>query len=507
MRTSRVAARRRLVAIRRSVRPAWRNKLPHAPVPAAIFSYIKDVCSSKRGQWSGRSRSSVDPFVADPPPVPDLVPGTDHLAFEVVSYLLGAASVRMSQGRGLAISKETFIELGADPQEVSLQVSQLVVLGVLERTWQAVRKRDPRTGMFIATSARYTLSTFLRREILNSSDVRVFSTWWDAANHRPPYSSQPSGQLDPTVVRPGDPELADAIAGLQQVGLQFDGLACRRWLRAQQRSMPSNKFEHRLWFAAGLVDGLNYVRYRIAASGRVQSFGRSPLQHTPRDMRQFFKPPEGRVFLDFDFGSQEVYLIAAMSGDEKLLEALSTDVYARMARLFRVDRDQAKSMVHGRNYGGTPYALAQGAFDTPLPDKAQVAAARKLCKYMAFLFPTSTRWLESQASLINARSPRTAYTQLGYPRVLGQDDRARNEGVSHMVQGTGAQILWTILELLPAALGGSAVVVLPMHDGLLVEVDQGDVDRVERVVRRVMDQAVRQVFPGLRIPIKMKVGW
>jgi DNA polymerase I len=130
--------------------------------------------------------------------------------------------------------------------------------------------------------------------------------------------------------------------------------------------------------------GLKFLKHVSPVTGRIHTSihqlkdtGRtsstSPnLQNIKRDgpFRAAFKCPEGYVFVGADYSSQEVRILAELSNDSKMIEALNSggDFHLQTAKIAFNDetltkeseeRQQAKSITFLLAYGGGPSKLAQ----------------------------------------------------------------------------------------------------------------------------------------------------
>jgi hypothetical protein len=132
-------------------------------------------------------------------------------------------------------------------------------------------------------------------------------------------------------------------------------------------------------------------------------------------MRGLIKPPEGYGLAYIDFGSQEIGIAAALSGDELMAKGYEDgDPYisfAKAAKLVPQDatkathkpiRDRCKSVVLGVNYGMGPDALAAQAGITP-------AEAKELLHLHKDTYKSFWRWSEDivSAAMINNHQLKT----------------------------------------------------------------------------------------------------
>ena len=216
-------------------------------------------------------------------------------------------------------------------------------------------------------------------------------------------------------------------------------------------------------------------------------------------LRGLIKPSAGRTLAYVDWKTQEVVIAAALSGDQALLDAVSSGdpylAFAKMAGLVPPDatkqshkaiRDLCKTCVLGTNYGMQAPSLA-------LRTGLSVIEAQDLLHRLAQTFPVFTAWAEhvtavgqlaGYLSTVFGWTLQTAYT----PRATA----LRN----FPMQANGAEMLRLACCL---ATERGVEVCAPVHDALLVE---GDADRMGDILeatRTAMAEASRVVLGGLEV--------
>jgi hypothetical protein len=222
-------------------------------------------------------------------------------------------------------------------------------------------------------------------------------------------------------------------------------------------------------------------------------------------LRGLIQPPPGRALVYVDWSAQEVGIVAALSGDEKLQAALhSGDVYlafAKSAGLAPADatreshedvRSMCKVLVLAMNYGMSPATLAARL-------GIGTAEARSLQQLLQRTYPRFTQW--SQEAV-------WAGTLLGYVEtVFGWPQRGTYETRSTVLrnfpaQANGAELLRLATVL---ATHRGIAVAAPVHDALLVEGPADQIVDVATATRRAMADASRIVLDGFEIATDAKV--
>ncbi len=252
----------------------------------------------------------------------------------------------------------------------------------------------------------------------------------------------------------------------------------------------------------------------IAATGRLSS-SHPNLQNIPvrraegREIRKAFVAGEGYgVLLVADYSQIELRILAHLSGDDGLLSAFASreDIHATTAaKVFEVPlaevdgglRDRAKAVNYGLAYGLTAYGLAQQLGIAP--DEAQAIVDAYFAR-----FPGVRSFLDDAV----ADATRDGYTTTMFGRRrylpdLRSDDRNRRQMAERMalnapIQGTAADVIKLAMIDLARALDHhelGARLLLQVHDEVILEVPEGEVDRPRAVVEEVLSSVAELAVP------------
>src|SRR5215204_5127558 len=288
------------------------------------------------------------------------------------------------------------------------------------------------------------------------------------------------------------------------------------------------------WFKQAYHDGRVYPAWwQIGTStGRVASGSKNEApnaQNIPGAYRKFFVAPEGRAFVDADYSQIEVRILAKMLNEERLLkiygrpedEAESGDVYrATAAYMLGVDaeavtkdqRNLAKAIVLGMNYGLSAYGLPQYAF-TNLGIKDMTTEEAE--EYVAAFYDLYPKIHEYHDGVLAELNELGSVEQATLSGRLRSEIRARNEAINAPVQGTSADILKRAMALVYHRLKTypDAFVIASIHDELLVECNEGDAEAVKDIVEGAMleaaDEIVNSGEPRVKIEVEATIskGW
>ncbi len=286
---------------------------------------------------------------------------------------------------------------------------------------------------------------------------------------------------------------------------------------AKLKSTYTDKLPRMVHSQTGRVH-TNYAQ-AVAVTGRLSSTDPN-LQNIPvrtaegRRIREAFIAPPGSRIMSADYSQIELRIMAHLSGDPSLVEAFAKgeDVHRHTAsEVFDTPRDQvtseqrryAKVINFGLIYGMSAFGLAQNL------DIERSAAASYMDKYFA-RYPGVARYMES--TRMDARE--RGYVETVFGRRLWLPDirssnQARRQGAERQainapMQGTAADLIkmamvavqgWLEREKLATKL------IMQVHDELVFEVPEREVDQVKPGVERLMMEVAQ-----LSVPLVVDAG-
>jgi DNA polymerase-1 len=253
----------------------------------------------------------------------------------------------------------------------------------------------------------------------------------------------------------------------------------------------------------------------VAATGRLSS-SEPNLQNIPirteegRRIRQAFVAPAGRVILAADYSQIELRIMAHLSGDAGLTGAFAEglDVHrATAAEVFETTLDgvtddqrrSAKAINFGLIYGMSAFGLSrQLGIDRK---DAQAYIDRYFERYPGVRdYMDRTRAQAADDGYVETLFGRRLY--LPEIRVQNQQRRqaAERTAINAPMQGTAADIIKRAMIAVDAWLadaGFDALMVMQVHDELVFEVAEGDVDALAEGVCARMESAAELAVPLL----------
>jgi DNA polymerase I-like protein with 3'-5' exonuclease and polymerase domains len=260
------------------------------------------------------------------------------------------------------------------------------------------------------------------------------------------------------------------------------------------------------------------------STGRVASGERNVApnaQNLPKSHRKFFVAPEGRVFVDADYSQIEVRVLAKMLNEERLLrvygrledDAQSGDVYRTTAAYLlgveaeavtKAQRNLAKAIVLGMNYGLSAYGLPQYAFTNLGIKDMTTEEAEEYVESFYDLYPKIRDFHDDTLDTLEEMGSVDQRTLTGR---LRDEITNRNEAINAPIQGTSADVLKRAMALAYGRLKAfdDAFVVASIHDELLVECNEGDAEAVAGVVEASMLEAADEILNADEPRVKIEV--
>lgn len=248
----------------------------------------------------------------------------------------------------------------------------------------------------------------------------------------------------------------------------------------------------------------------ITATGRLSSTEPN-LQNIPmrmelgRRIRKVFVPADGCVFMDADYSQIELRVLAHMSGDAQLIEAyqLDEDIHRITAsKVFNtpledvtdLQRRNAKAVNFGIVYGISSFGLSQDLSISPKEAKVYIDEYFKTYPGIkTFLDQTVADAKENGycQSLFGRRRP--------VPELKSSNFMQRSFGeriaMNSPIQGTAADIIKLAMLHVFNALrnnGLKSKLILQIHDELLIETREPEVEQVRKILAEEMQNATLQ---------------
>lgn len=256
----------------------------------------------------------------------------------------------------------------------------------------------------------------------------------------------------------------------------------------------------------------------VTTTGRISSTEPN-LQNIPtrlplgREIRKVFKPKDGYVFLDADYSQIELRVLAHLSEDQTLIDAYhkDSDIHAITAsEVFGVPmsdvdslmRRKAKAVNFGIVYGISSFGLGQDL------DISRKEAEQYIAKYFE-TYGNVKSFMDN--TVADAKSNGYTTTIFGrrrpIPELSSSNFMTRSFGeraaMNSPIQGTAADIIKIAMIRVKKALETADLkskLVLQVHDELLIETANDELEQVKEILVREMEQAAK-----LRVPLIVDV--
>jgi DNA polymerase-1 len=257
----------------------------------------------------------------------------------------------------------------------------------------------------------------------------------------------------------------------------------------------------------------------VAATGRLSSDNPN-LQNIPirsengRLIRKGFIAKPGQLLLSADYSQVELRILAHFSNDPTMIKSFQNniDIHTQTAaeimnknlnEVTSSDRSKAKAVNFGLMYGQSSFGLA-----------ASLKISRKEARdYITMYFERFSK-VKAFLDELRERCEKTGYaeTLMGRKRFL-PDINSQNRTIKSMaervainspIQGTAADMIKIAMKNIDTQLLQKSLkskMLLQVHDELIFEVYENEIDMMKAIVREQMENAVE-----LKVPLKVDIG-
>ncbi|KAM6960389.1 DNA polymerase nu [Tautogolabrus adspersus] len=295
--------------------------------------------------------------------------------------------------------------------------------------------------------------------------------------------------------------------------------------------MMSKNYISSTWHQTSVVTG------RISAKHpNFQALPRQPLQITKKHYiqgkeeevvtvhpRAMFIPQDGWTFLSADFCQVELRLLAHLSCDPELLRIFinpRADVFAMLASQWKgvsegevtsEDREHAKRIVYSVVYGAGRERLSGIlGVSAEQASRFQDSFLQTYREVQTFIQKTIQQ-CHKQGYVLSIMGRRRTLPNINSPD-WGVRMQAERQAVNFVVQGSAADLckmaMIRIFNLVSSSSALSARLLAQLHDELLFEVEDSQVEQFAALVRSIMEsmQHIDQHGVHLKVPLKVAVS-
>ena len=257
----------------------------------------------------------------------------------------------------------------------------------------------------------------------------------------------------------------------------------------------------------------------VAQTGRLSSTNPN-LQNIPvrsdmgEKVRKAFIAKPGKLLLSADYSQVELRLLAHFSQDPTMLKSFqdNLDIHAQTAsevlgipltQVTSRDRSMAKTVNFGLMYGQSSFGLASTLKIT------RTAAKAYIDRYFT-RFSSIKTFLDT----LKDKAEQTGYAETLHGRKRFLPDihsqnrtikaQAERMAINSPIQGTAADIIKLAMIAIDSEMTAKQMksqMLLQVHDELIFEVDESELEVMKELVQRGMENVV-----SLRVPLKVDVG-
>ncbi|MDQ3041147.1 MAG: DNA polymerase I [Acidobacteriota bacterium] len=263
----------------------------------------------------------------------------------------------------------------------------------------------------------------------------------------------------------------------------------------------------------------SHLNQTVTTTGRLSS-SEPNLQNIPirtelgQQIRRAFIPEANHQLISADYSQLELRLLAHITRDERMLEAFQNgeDIHAQTAELVFGAKTPAELKIARRNAKITNFAIAYAVEAYGLSQRVGISRveAKKVIEdyYETYkgvkTFMEETPKAAREQGYISSIYGRRRYVPAIKDRNFNVRHRAEREAINMPIQGTASDIVKMAMLKVDAALKRENLktrMVMQVHDELLLESPNDEVERAKEIVRREMESVVE-----LDVPLLVEIG-
>ncbi|XP_041821653.1 DNA polymerase nu [Chelmon rostratus] len=293
--------------------------------------------------------------------------------------------------------------------------------------------------------------------------------------------------------------------------------------------MMNKNYISSTWYQTSVVTG------RISAKHpNFQALPRQPLQITRKQCiqgkeeevvsvhpRAMFIPQEGWTFLAADFCQVELRLLAHLSSDPELLRIFThpqADVFTMLASQWKgvsesdvtsEDREHAKRIVYSVVYGAGRERLS-GILGVSAEQASRFQDSfLQTYREVPVFIQRTIQQCHKQGYVLSIMGRRRTLPNISSPD-WGIRMQAERQAVNFVVQGSAADLckmaMIRIFNLVSSSSSLSARLIAQLHDELLYEVEDSQVEHFGALVRSTMEALQHKDHLGVHLKVPLKVA-
>ncbi len=264
--------------------------------------------------------------------------------------------------------------------------------------------------------------------------------------------------------------------------------------------MPVSKDEEH----AAKITGLGMETAKgTTCTGRLATYGPN-IQNQPKKVRGLYVPDtDDMTFIQADYKSAELFVMAWMAGDDRLMEDLmSGDMHSRNAVRFNTTRKTAKNIT----YAGQYLAGAAKVSEMLLEQEHQyvpVEECKRILQEIAKYYFKTHAYKMHLVSLCESKK----YIKNAFGRIRFFHAGNAPAAVDFIPQSTVADVLWCVLaRVAQMARSYGGRMTTTVHDSILIQVPSRHARAAAVEMKAIMEQRFDIVKPGFYIPVELEIA-
>ncbi|HLM02087.1 MAG TPA: DNA polymerase I [Pyrinomonadaceae bacterium] len=269
--------------------------------------------------------------------------------------------------------------------------------------------------------------------------------------------------------------------------------------------------------ADGRIHG--HLNQTVTTTGRLSS-SEPNLQNIPirtelgQQIRRAFIPEKGCKLISADYSQLELRLLAHITRDERMLEAFQQgeDIHAQTAKLVFGAKDEKELKEKRRLAKIVNFAIAYAVEAYGLSARVGISRveAKKVIEDYYDTYKGVRRFMDEvpkqagEKGYVTSIYGRRRYLPTINDRNYSVRSRAEREAINMPIQGTASDIVKIAMLKVDEALRRADLetkIIMQVHDELLLEAPEAEVERAMEIVKREMETAV-----ALDVPLNVEIG-
>lgn len=260
----------------------------------------------------------------------------------------------------------------------------------------------------------------------------------------------------------------------------------------------------------------------VTATGRLSSINPN-LQNIPvrsedgKRIRECFIAEPGKSFVSADYAQFELRLAAALSGDQQLIDDFNSglDIHTKTASdafnipmelVTKNQRRAAKVINFGVLYGMSAKGLADAADMSFKEAKAFIEDYFELRAPIRKYLDKTLEQGRTRGYVETYYGRRRPTPDLAAPNFLVRS-AAERAAANMPIQGTEADLMKRAMIEVDKALPDGAKLILQIHDSLIIECDDNQVDKISTILREKMEQVEPKLQVKLAVDVTVGKNW